>query len=204
MSEKNYISKENITIRMFDNDIMEYFTHIPPLAPHIIYWPVVGYMLYASVINAITLPLWTLHCAFGGLFWCFTEYSMHRFLFHMTPTKPWHKKLHWMLHGIHHDYPQDATRLVMPLQVSIPLTILFFLGFKLAVGPINVYPFFTGFIVGYLFYDTIHYAVHHLKIKQKWLLKLKSRHMNHHYVDPKHNFHVSGSLIDKIFGTYKA
>lgn len=36
------------------------------------------------------------------------------------------KKLHFMSHGIHHDYPRDSTRLVMPLLLSLPLaTILF-------------------------------------------------------------------------------
>jgi 4-hydroxysphinganine ceramide fatty acyl 2-hydroxylase len=37
---------------------------------------------------------------------------MHRFVFHYVPAdKPWAMRLHFIFHGVHHDYPSDAKRL---------------------------------------------------------------------------------------------
>ena len=34
--------------------------------------------------------------------------------------------MHFIIHGVHHDHPNDKLRLVMPPAVSIPLAALFF------------------------------------------------------------------------------
>jgi sterol desaturase/sphingolipid hydroxylase (fatty acid hydroxylase superfamily) len=52
-----------------------------------------------------------------------------------------------------------------------------------------------------LFYDILHYAVHHFAFKSKWLLALKSHHMKHHYIEPDDGFGVSSPLWDIIFDT---
>ena len=44
------------------------------------------------------------------------------------------KMLHFIMHGVHHDYPNDATRLVMPPIISVPLAIVFYLVFILTLG----------------------------------------------------------------------
>jgi 4-hydroxysphinganine ceramide fatty acyl 2-hydroxylase len=40
------------------------------------------------------------------------------------------EKIHFIFHGVHHDYPSDSRRLVMPPSVSIPLAILFYFLFE--------------------------------------------------------------------------
>ncbi len=205
MKEKHFISKENTSVRMYQNNFLESLTHMHPLTPHVLFLPVIIFMGYLSYQNHILFSgMWLNFFILGLLFWTITEYLLHRFLFHMTPKKEWTKKIHYTLHGIHHDYPQDATRLVMPPTVSIPLSILFFVGLREIVGPIYIDPFYSGFILGYIFYDSIHYAVHHLKIEGKLAMALKSRHMNHHFVDPQHNFGVSSPFWDHIFRTIKS
>jgi hypothetical protein len=53
------------------------------------------------------------------------EYIIHRWAFHYEPKTEWGKST-LLVHGIHHDYPKDATRLVMPLLVSVPLALFSF------------------------------------------------------------------------------
>ena len=60
-------------------------------------------------------------CAIGGyLFWTISEYAIHRFVFHFEPEKGIGARLHWIIHGVHHDHPNDPLRLVMPPSVSVP------------------------------------------------------------------------------------
>ena len=126
---------------------------------------------------------------------------MHRFLFHYHPTSEFGKRIHFIFHGVHHDYPNDAKRLVMAPAVSVPLAVLYYFLFRLLLGEMNVAPFFTGFVVGYLFYDMTHYAIHHFTFKSGIWLKIKKHHMVHHYKDHDHGYGVSSKLWDIIFRT---
>ena len=70
-------------------------------------------------------------------------------------------RLHFIIHGVHHDHPNDRLRLVMPPAVSVPLAALFLWIYTLIFGTPAAYPIFAGFIIGYLTYDYTHYHVHH-------------------------------------------
>src|SRR5438034_1200529 len=70
----------------------------------------------------------------GILLWTLIEYLIHRYIFHYEPKTRWGKQLHFVIHGVHHDYPNDARRLVMPPVISIPLAFLFFGLFFLIFG----------------------------------------------------------------------
>ena len=50
---------------------------------------------------------------------------MHRIVFHFEPEKGIGAPLHWIIHGVHHDHPNDPLRLVMPPALSVPLAALF-------------------------------------------------------------------------------
>ena len=200
--EKHFVSNKDESARIFKNDIFEFLSKVHWTVPLIVYIPIIGYLMYRSIEifevnwfeNLILFPT--------GLFvWSFVEYILHRFVFHYHPKAGWAKKLHWTFHGVHHDYPQDSKRLVMPPAVSIPLAILFFAIFSFIFGPALVNPFFAGFLLGYLFYDILHYAIHHFAFKAKWLHALKSHHMKHHYIEPDEGFGVSSPLWDLMFGT---
>lgn len=62
-------------------------------------------------------------------------------------------------------------------------------------------PFFAGFILGYLFYDISHYAIHHFNMHSKFWLAIKNHHMLHHYQDEYKGYGVSSPFWDIIFGT---
>ena len=97
----------------------------------------------------------------GLVIWTPTEYWLHRLVFHWQPKFRGGDRLHFMIHGVHHDHPNDAMRLVMPPAASIPLAALFLGLFVLIFGTPHAFPLFSGFIAGYLVYDYTHYHVHH-------------------------------------------
>jgi len=147
-------------------------------------------------MNIFTFAGWLL----AGLFiWTFTEYMLHRFVFHFEPSSKWGQQLHFIFHGVHHDYPNDANRLVMPPSASIPLALGFYLLFDWLLPHGVIFAFFPGFIGGYLGYDMTHYALHHANFKNPFLRKLKQHHMLHHYSDATKGYGVSLSFWDKIF-----
>ena len=97
----------------------------------------------------------------GSAIWTLTEYWLHRLVFHWEPDNAFGRRMHFIIHGIHHDHPNDKMRLVMPPSVSIPLAALFFFAFWADLRHAAAFPLFAGFILGYLFYDYTHYYVHH-------------------------------------------
>ncbi|MGZ3884669.1 MAG: sterol desaturase family protein, partial [Bacteroidia bacterium] len=154
-----FVSNSQESTRMFDDNFREAFSKTHFAVPLFLFVPVVGYFLYATffVYHLAILPS-ILFFAGGILIWSLTEYLMHRFLFHYSPTSDWGKRIHFVFHGVHHDYPNDAKRLVMAPSVSIPLAFLYYYMFRMILGESNVAPFFSGFVTGYLFYDMTHYA----------------------------------------------
>jgi sterol desaturase/sphingolipid hydroxylase (fatty acid hydroxylase superfamily) len=199
---KNYVSNKDETVRMFESDFMEAFSRVHYTVPLFIYIPVILVMLYLSVavyyipfLNIVVLII-------GGIFaWSLAEYLLHRFVFHFKAKSEFGKKIHFIFHGVHHDYPSDSKRLVMPPSVSIPLAIIFYFIFRLIFGPVLMFPFFAGFIAGYLFYDISHYAIHHFNMHSKFWLAIKNHHMLHHYQDEYKGYGVSSPFWDYIFRT---
>lgn len=199
---KKFVSNKDETVRMFKSDFMEALSRVHPAVPLIIFVPVILYMFYLSYWY-FQLPLTNIFglVMFGVFVWTITEYLLHRFIFHLELKSEFGKKIHFIFHGVHHDYPSDSRRLVMPPSVSIPLASLFYILFRFLIGDVAVYPFFAGFLSGYLFYDMTHYAVHHFNMHSKFWLALKHHHIKHHYKDPDRGFGVSSPLWDIVFGT---
>jgi 4-hydroxysphinganine ceramide fatty acyl 2-hydroxylase len=199
---KNYISNRNETVRMFDNQFMEFFTHVHPATPLVIFLPVVIYFSYTGfTVFSIPVFYYLTTFIFGLFIWSFTEYVLHRFAFHIKADTNIKKYIYFMIHGVHHDYPNDGTRLVMVPAVSIPLATVFYYAFRYLLGVAYINAFFPGFITGYLIYDMMHYAIHHFKMRGKVLTAIKKHHFKHHYETSKKYFGVSTPLWDYFFGT---
>jgi sterol desaturase/sphingolipid hydroxylase (fatty acid hydroxylase superfamily) len=190
------------TCRMFENELLERFSRIHPATPFIAWVPVTLFFLVRSVLrHDVGVP------RVAGLFlagigaWTFAEYILHRYVFHWTNETAWGKRVHFLLHGVHHDYPSDKDRLVMPLLTSVPLSVIFYSLFTLALGTGCGEPFFAGFVVGYLFYDGTHYYVHHFVPTTRWGKFLRRHHLTHHFADHDGGFGVSSPLWDLVFRT---
>ena len=201
-------SRDSDSMRLFDSDFLEFFTHVTPVAVLVIWVPVAVLLLVSAVQGAPAgqLAHIPLGIVLGLAIWTVSEYLLHRYLFHYEPTDPQMQKLFFLFHGVHHAQPQDKTRLVMPPAVSIPLALIFYGLFWLLLdqllgAPQWVQPVMFGFLVGYLVYDMIHYATHHFPMRSRLAKYLKRHHMIHHYKEPDARYGVSSPIWDVVFGT---
>jgi len=199
---KKFVSNKDESARLFKNNIFEALSKTHWTAPLYFFIPIIIYLLFNGIIvfkieivDSLFLIL------FGLIIWSFTEYVLHRYIFHFEPKSNYGKRLHFLFHGVHHDYPNDSGRLVMPPSLSIPLAFLFYLLFQQFLGFANNLLFSAGFLLGYLIYDMVHYALHHFKMKSKFWLFIKNHHMKHHYQNPARGFGVSQPIWDYILGT---
>lgn len=186
---------------LFDNRILDFFSRVHPSVPAIIFVPVIGICLWAGADGGTGLLASAGLVVAGLVIWTLTEYWLHRLLFHWQPSFRGGDKLHFVIHGVHHDHPNDPLRLVMPPAVSVPLAALFFWAFTLIFGTPAAYPLFAGFIAGYLVYDYTHYHVHHHVPKTAGGKQLREQHMRHHFQDHHYGFGVSTPLWDIVFRT---
>ncbi len=187
--------------QLFKNQYLEYLTKTHPLVIWGMYLPVLILLPYYSV-NALSysgLNVFVLFLA-GVFFWTFTEYVLHRFVFHFMPDGERGKKIHYIIHGNHHEYPRDRERLFMPAAPSLIIASLFFIVMFLVLGK-NAFSFFPGFLFGYLVYGSMHYAIHAWNPPFKWMKGLWRNHHLHHYKNDHMGFGVSSTLWDHIFGT---
>src|SRR5437016_8446884 len=186
---------------MFESDFMEFFSRVHPAIPLALYLLVVGYMLYVSIWQQkLSILAVAGLFALGILLWTPIEYLIHRYVFHYEPKTALGKQLHYIIHGVHHDYPNDARRLVMPPSISIPLAILFLALFAITLGRFAP-AVSAGFGFGYVCYDSIHYAIHHFAMKRGVWLWLKQYHLRHHYRDDHVGYGISSPLWDYVFRT---
>ena len=199
--EARYVSNKNESVRMFENNLLEFFSHVHPTVPLMIYLPVIAYMFYLGIWErGLALGAFAGFFFLGILAWTFVEYVIHRYAFHYEPKSAWGKRFHFMMHGVHHDYPNDSSRLVMPPSVSIPLAFIFYGLFSIVFGRYAPAAF-AGLVFGYLCYDMIHYATHHFSMRAGIWQRLKQYHLVHHYKDDHVGFGVSSPLWDCVFGT---
>jgi len=197
---KNYVSNGTESSRMFRNGFMESLSKVHYSVPLFIYIPVIVFFIYrAFAIDNNKIGWFFLYLAAGIFIWTITEYLLHRYIFHFVPKSKWGLRLHFIFHGVHHDYPRDAKRLVMPPSASIPLALLFYFLFRWLLPANMMDAFFAGFLVGYLVYDMTHYAIHHANFKSSVMKAVKQHHMLHHYSDSTRGYGVSSSLWDILF-----
>lgn len=205
--ESNYtkdliISNKNESLPLFKNPLLERLSHMHPITPVCIFVPVVAYFFYAAVIHTgIAISL--LGFLIGLFLWTFIEYGMHRFIFHYHPKNERAKKFYFLMHGIHHAYPRDKTRLVLPPIISVFASALLCIAYRYLFG-VHYESIFAGTMAGYLTYDLLHYSVHAFNPRNRLLRFLKRYHLSHHYLDANKGFGVSSPLWDYIFKTTAA
>ena len=215
-----FVSNRDESVRMFRSDLLERTTYVHPWVPHLIYVPVVIALLWLSPLS---LGGSALYFAIGLLIWTFIEYLLHRFAFHapdevmkethkisagleldqaVIPELPTFRHVvYFIFHGVHHEYPSDSLRLVMPPVASLPMGLMAWVIFSMIFGG-NMIPAFAGSLVGYLVYDTTHFVLHHKSVPTAFGKVIKGAHMRHHFLDPDEDYGVSSPLWDIIFRTY--
>ncbi|KAL8283342.1 hypothetical protein RQP46_005752 [Phenoliferia psychrophenolica] len=193
--------------RLFGPWYLEIFTKTPWYVVPIVWLPIAGSLFKWSleqqggasfdVAFSKSLPLFLL----GNFIWTLLEYNIHRFVFHIErflPDHPLALFLHFTGHGVHHYIPMDHLRLVMPPALftilSFPFTRLAYVLFPTWAANAII----SGAFAMYVFYDMVHYSLHYAKLPL-WVRKLKSHHMNHHYIDPNLGFGITSQFWDWVF-----
>lgn len=192
-------SGEEQRIRLFRNDFLERTTTVSPIAFGITWVCMLALATYASwglvsFVESVGLAL------LGLFLWSLFEYAMHRFVFHMKLTSNLGRAFLFLSHGNHHTQPNDALRNLMPPLISIAINGTVWLLLYLVVGPIGSV-IFIGFGIGYVIYDSVHYAVHQFPLRHGLLGRLKRHHIRHHYAREEGNFSITAIFWDRVFGT---
>lgn len=187
--------------RLFESQYLEMLTKTHPLVIWGMYIPIIGYSLFYSY-DSLHFSMGTIAAIFFGamFFWSFFEYIMHRYIFHFAAESPRMRRIIYVMHGNHHEYPRDKERLFMPPVPSLILASALFGIFYLLLQQ-YAFMFFPGFLLGYLIYGSMHYAIHAWNPPFKSWKPVWRNHHLHHYKNEEKGFGVSSSIWDYVFGT---
>lgn len=187
--------------QIFNNKFVEALTRTHIAVPLVIFYSFSAGLLYMGT-QETQLGLGVLLGLFVGAFLFFTlvEYLVHRYVFHMLPTNKLKDWVQYNFHGVHHEFPRDKKRLVMPPVVSFTLAVLLFFGLRLVMGDYT-FGFLPGFLSGYASYLAVHYIVHAFRPPNNFLKELWVHHGIHHYKDHTVAYGVSSPLWDWVFRT---
>lgn len=186
---------------LFSNKFLERLTRTHFAVPVTMYF-VAG---AATIIYAVISP----EIVFRSFFWMFplgvivftfVEYLIHRYIFHFEARTEKQLQLQYNIHGVHHEFPRDKDRLVMPPVMSVVLAAMFLGIFRLIFG-MNGWIFWGGFVTGYSTYLMIHYAIHAWKPPHNFLKYLWTHHALHHYSRVGSAYAVSFPVWDLLFRT---
>ena len=148
------------TRQLFRNPILERLTRTHIAVPLTIFFMYSSGLLYWSITHTSLSAVTTVGMFFlGMLAFTWVEYNMHRYIFHMSPSTERKAQMQYTMHGVHHEFPKDKTRLAMPPVLSITLSTALLFVFRMIMGDL-VFSFLPGFLVGYAAYLAIHYMVH--------------------------------------------
>jgi sterol desaturase/sphingolipid hydroxylase (fatty acid hydroxylase superfamily) len=126
--------------------------------------------------------------------WTLIEYVLHRFVLHgIKPFCLWHAE--------HHQRPKAL--IYTPTIVTALLNaLLVFLPAFLILGNLREACAFTlGIIAGFLAFGITHHAVHHWRLGNAWLKRLKHWHALHHHTKQGSYYGVTSIFWDHVFGS---
>lgn len=191
-------------VRIFENPVLERLSKISPLTVLAVYLPIIVFFIWKSFAIDIPAGLFVALFMAGMAFWTLFEYGMHRYVFHFKPKTQLQERISFLFHGVHHQYPNDKKRLVMPITLSLAIAVLL-LSLTWVLFGTWTWAYSAGFTTGYLAYDMTHYSIHHFKPpKIKWLKRLWKSHIDHHFRDSNKGYGVSSPFWDVVFGTLQA
>lgn len=197
------VPKNKGTKQLFKSPILEKLSRTHISIPLTIFFSYAAALLYWSITHT-SLDAWTTTgmFSFGFVLFTWVEYMTHRYIFHMDTYTKWREKLQYTIHGVHHEYPKDKSRLAMPPLLSITIATVLLLGLRVILGDL-VFAFLPGFLVGYAFYLSVHYIVHVYQPPKNFFKALWINHSVHHYKHGEYVFGVSSPFWDYVYGTMR-
>ncbi|MES2559549.1 MAG: sterol desaturase family protein [Bacteroidota bacterium] len=178
--------------KLFNQGWLEFLTKTNPVVHIITYGSVIVFCLF---YNQLPLTESVLYSIAGAFMWTLIEYLIHRFLFHIKESK-----FQYLIHGVHHEFPRDKERLMMPPLPGLML-VLFFFGCWYLLFADKVYAFMSGFVFCYVVYTFIHYIIHAWKPIKGFKFLWTHHHKHHNPAFEDTCYGVSTPLWDYVFGT---
>ncbi|SET92057.1 sterol desaturase family protein [Hymenobacter actinosclerus] len=196
--------KHKGSARLFENPVLERLTHTHIAGPLTIFFLVAAVSLYYSLSRGLLTGLSAFGLFLGGwLLFTLAEYLMHRYVYHIDTSTPARAKFQYTMHGVHHEFPKDKTRLAMPPILTVFVASLLFFIFRFTFGNAG-FGILAGFVFGYALYLFVHYALHVYAPPKNFLKFWWHHHAMHHYKQEEIAFGVSTTLWDHIVGTMPA
>ena len=175
------------------------------LQPFMCYVPLAGVLGFWAWQAAGLPGVAKLSLMAGGLLvWTLMEYLLHRFLLHSRSRAPALLSVVEKLHLGHHRDPHDEVKITVPVAGSLPIAGGLLGLFRLTAASWELAALLmTGSIVGYLYYEAVHFWIHCGSRGGRWLGRRRANHFLHHFKDQRRCFGVSMPLWDFIMGTYR-
>ncbi|MFJ6799020.1 sterol desaturase family protein [Streptomyces sp. NPDC091268] len=185
--------------QVFGSPFMEWFTCTHWWAPALVLGP---FALALGILGARAAGWaaagWAL---VGYVTWTLAEYWIHRLAYHGAALARLGGRMQWIMHGIHHDHPDDPRRPATP-----PLTMLPALGvvacMMWAVGGTGPgCSAAAAFVAGSMSQELLHHHLHRGRPTTRLGRALRRHHLLHHYRDEGTRFGVTCPYWDYVFGT---
>jgi len=161
-------------------------------------------MLGSNIASGVTTPrLALIFLPIGVFTWQFLEYFFHRYVFHWQGIGPISRRMHDIVHGYHHKYPDDDHRLVFPIGASIPTFALIWL-ILWAIFPMSIAcptgPAFSPGTSGTTSPTGPRTSASRGNAYEK---KLWAHHLAHHFADVDTNYGIDNMWMDRVIGTLR-
>jgi len=127
----------------------------------------------------------------AGIFaWTLVEYAIHGWMSHRFVT------FATALHQVHHRDPRAVFAIgAWPPTAAIAVLLMYVCGVTLATC------FALGMVAGFALYELIHYRLHFARPAGRIEMRLRTRHLAHHYALEDRCLGVTTALWDRLFGT---
>ncbi|ANE45709.1 fatty acid hydroxylase [Paenibacillus swuensis] len=160
-----------------------------------------GYSLFHADSGSMWLAL-----GIGMVAYIASEYTTHRFLFHMKPPKnPVLLRMIKRLHYDHHVEPNDLHLLFLPVWYSLPqMLVAAGVAYLITSSLLLTVAFTTGILGALLYYEWTHYAAHRpVQPLTPWGRWMKKVHQWHHFKNENYWYGVTNPAFDLLMGTFK-
>lgn len=161
--------------------------------------------VHSYLSNTISLFFAFMLFMIGILVWSIYEYFIHNFLYHKMSDNyinKIHKKHHFDINNPEYYH----TGFLQAVLLLTPVILAFY-----TLLPWYYSGFITsGFLVGFVLYDIIHYFIHmyHISPENFWFIKdnplfkkLYKHHITHHEIKSNSNFSITTTFWDILFKT---
>lgn len=157
-------------------------------------------MIFADLAATVATPTFALGVVVGPPVWTFFEYVLHRFWMHEAKGKNYASKEH-LRHHASEDTVLESWYLSWAGVLLVGFALIPFLG-RLVGWPTFGWGLGVGWVVGYGFYDWVHWRAHRRPIRNGYEAWLRRHHFFHHFHAPMKNHGVTTPVWDMVFGTY--